>query len=121
MRSLTMATLLMAAGTLSCSSPASDPPLQTKPDPIASCPALASSCPAGCVPVGARPLDREKACLLPLQAWGCAAEGLIGLPAIGCSVTPDGTIWVSVDYRLHPLGRPCTSEEYKEIGYSACS
>ena len=122
-RSLTMASLLIAAATSFTWSPTAEGPLDPDADSKlgAACPALARSCPSGCAPAGAHPLDRQSACLLPFQAWGCRPEGLIGPPAIGCSVTPDGTIWVSMDNSLHPLGRRCTTEEYGAIGFSSCS
>src|SRR5262245_14312838 len=121
-RSTTLATLLMTA-TLGCSASAPDDPLVRDPDPIGkTCPALATSCPSGCAPAGAFPLDREKACLLPFQAWGCQPAGLIGPPAIGCSVAPDGAVWVAMAFHIHPQGRYCTAEEYRALAsFSRCS
>lgn len=122
-RRLTMAVLLISAAASITCSPTAEGPLDPDADSKlrAACPAIAHSCPSGCALVGAHPVDRQNACLLPLQTWGCTPEGLIGLPAIGCSVTPDGTVWVSMDYRLHPLGRHCTTEESSAILFSSCS
>jgi hypothetical protein len=122
-RSLTMTALLIAAATSFTCSPTAEGPLDPDADSklAAACPALAHSCPSGCQPAGARPMDRQTSCLLPFQAWGCEPAGLIGPPSIGCSVTRDGTIWVSTDSHVHPLGRFCTPEEYSAIRFSSCS
>ena len=122
-RSFTMAALLIGAATsFTCSPTAEDPLVRDADSKLgAVCPALASRCPSGCQPAGARPMDRQTSCLLPFHAWGCEPAGLIGPPSIGCSVTPDGTIWVSTDSHTHPLGRHCTTEEWNAIGYTGCS
>ena len=119
---LTKAGLLAAAAlTLSCAgAPASDEPVLPKTNLAAACPALASRCPAGCEPAGAHPRDVQNQCSLPFQAWGCEPEGLIGPPAIACTVTPDGTIWISNDNSHHPLGRRCNHEEWKAADFTAC-
>jgi hypothetical protein len=117
---LTKAGLLAAAAlTLSCVAERTDDPLLPK-TLAAACPALASTCPAGCEPAGAHPRDVQNQCSLPFQAWGCEPEGFVGPPAIACTVTPDGTVWISNDNSHHPLGRRCNDEEWKAGPFPAC-
>jgi hypothetical protein len=86
----------------------------------ASCPAVASSCGAGCFPVKLHPVDPATNCLLPLQTVGCSPFDTIGPPGVVCSVTVDGTVWISLEARLHPAGRFCSSEEYPRSFQLTC-
>ena len=87
----------------------------------ASCPALATACPRGCFALEAHPVDPRKGCLLARQAFGCSPFETTGPPAVTCSVSPDETIWISFEARLHPQGRHCTAAEQQAIAYPRCS
>ena len=120
-RPLTMAAFVIGAATLACSAaPTADESLSRDVSQLrAACPAIAATCPAGCFLVGAYTVDRQNACLQPFQAWGCSAVE-VGPPALFCSVSPDGTIWISMENRSHPQGRSCTDEERKALSFSKC-
>ena len=85
------------------------------------CPVLATACGAGCYPVRLEPVDVAGACLLPPQTVGCTSFGGVGSPAMGCSVTPDGTIWISRANAYHPAGRVCTKDEWPFVSVPVCS
>ena len=123
-RSLTMAALMAAGTLLSCSSARLTDDSRTEDaaglEAGSGCPLLAASCPAGCYPIGGEPVDVKNACLLAPQKWGCSGVE-VGPPYMECTVTPDGTIWVSRDARRHPRGRPCTFEETAAITHPTCS
>lgn len=95
----------------------SQPALSTA---AASCPVLATACPRGCFALEAHPVDLRNGCLLARQAFGCSPFDTIGPPAVTCSVSPDETIWISFEARLHPRGRLCTAAEQEALAYPRC-
>jgi hypothetical protein len=40
---------------------------------------------------------------------------MVGPPAVACSVTPDGTVWISLENRRHPAGRACSADEFRQL------
>ena len=118
-----LSALGLAAVTLGCGV-AHAPEEAVSSDPArlessASCPALATTCPAGCFTAGAHPVDRANLCLRTRQMFGCSSFE-VGPPALACSVGPDETIWISFENRQHPRGRACDTAESKALGYAPC-
>jgi hypothetical protein len=85
-----------------------------------SCPAVATACPRGCYAVQAHPVDGANRCLQARRTFGCSPFDTVGPPAVTCSVSPDSTVWVSFEARLHPQGRLCTDREQEALGYPRC-
>ena len=122
----TMAALFVTTATLLSCSPARLTEESRPDDPLvfeagSHCPLFAGACPAGCYLVGGLAIDLQKGCRLGPQKWGCSAIQS-GPPAVICSITPEGVIWISLDGRLHPRGRYCTDAEWRasEGQYPAC-
>ena len=89
-------------------------------DASVACPVVATSCRGGCFAVGAHPVDRRNQCLRARQTFGCSPFDTVGPPTVTCSVSPDGTVWVSFEARAHPQGRICDAQEQEATSYPRC-
>jgi hypothetical protein len=122
----TLATFSIVTTALLSCSPAriteeSQPEIPSAFEAGSHCPLFVDSCPAGCYLVGGQAIDLQKGCRLGYLSWGCSAMQF-GPPAVICSITPEGTLWISLDGRIHPRGRYCADAERRasQEPYPAC-